>query len=862
MELLERDDYLGELEDAYKGLSNGGGSVALVSGEAGIGKTSLVERFTDKVKDRATILWGACDALFTPRPLGPLYDIASQLRNGLLKLLSNQSPRETIFGKLLDELQDKSLPNVVVIEDVHWADESTLDMIKYLGRRANRINSLFIVTYRSDEIGSKHPLRLVLGDIPSRKLVRLELPPLTEKTVNHLAASCGIKNLFEITGGNPFLLNELLSNKTGAVPSSVRDSVSAKIAGLSEMARDLVELISVIPTRAEKWLVDGIMPAKSGMLDECVGSGILRIEGDSISFRHELSRMAAEEALSEPRREWLNEQVLQSFLKQENIDGFLGRIIHHAARAHNRDVIIKYAPDAARQASILGAHSLAADHYQNALRYVDILPPEKQIELYEGRSYECYLTGKVAEGIESGETVLKLLKKVPDPAREGETNRRLSRMLWYDGRDEKGEEYLDNAIEILEKLPVSKQLAMAYSNKSQTYMLREENEAAILWGEKAAELAQQIGDLEVEAHALNNIGCAKAFMGDSSGEGCLKESLKMSLKHDFYEHASRGYTNLGSIFLQSRRLHEADVCFSAGIEYSNEKDLYTLSLCLAGHHIIVKLYLGNWDEAAETASMILRKENVPMGNKTAPNLVIGLIRARRNDPGAMDMIEKSDMLAAQVGEMEKIVLAKAARAEVFWLQSRICDVIDELVPVYDKLRRGGNPWEIGQLAYWLWKANQLPEIPERIAEPYLFQIKGDWRAAADLWEKLHCPYEQALALSEGDERSMKSAIEILNSLGASATCQLVKQNMRAVGIKSVPKGPRETTRKNVAGLTTRQLEVLNLLDKGLSNIEIGSQLYISPKTVDHHVSAILSKLNVRSRHEAAAFARSSRSNKR
>ncbi len=862
MELLERDGYLGELENAYRGLSRPGGSVALVSGEAGIGKTSLVENFTDWAEIKTTVLWGSCDALFTPRPLGPLYDIASQLRNGLSKLLSGQSPRETVFGKFLEELQAKSLPNIVVIEDVHLADESTLDLIKYLGRRAARINSLLIITYRNDEIGSNHPLRSVLGDIPSRNIVRLELPPLTEKTVNHIAATSGITNLFEITGGNPFLLNELLSNKDGAVPSSVRDSISARISGLSEGARNLVELVSVIPTRAEKRIIEEIMRTDSKTLDECIGSGLLRIEDGSISFKHELSRMAAEEALSELRREWLNEQVLQSLLKQENMDNLLGRIIHHAVRAHNEDAIITYTPEAARQASILGAHSLAVEHYQNALRYVDMLPLEKQIALYEGLSYEYYLTGKVAEGIKAGENVLKLLRGLPDAAREGEICRKLSRMLWYDCRDEKGEKYLDRAIEILERLPVSKELAMAYSNKSQTYMVREENELAIQWGERAVELARHITDLEVEAHALNNIGCARVSMNDYSGEECLKKSLEISLENNFYEHASRAYTNLGSILLQTRRLVEAEECFAAGSEYSNEKDLYTLSLCLAGHHAVVKLYLGKWDEAVEAASVVLKKENIPPGNKIAPLLVTGVIRARRNDPGAMDLIGESDLLAPRLGEMEKIVLVKAGKAEVFWLQNRLGDAVSELEQVYNKMKESGNSWEIGHLAYWLWKANRLQEIPGRIAGPYLFQIKGDWQSAADSWEKLHCPYEQALALSEGDEKGMKRAIEILDRLGASATSQVIRRSMRERGIRSVPKGPRKTTKENTAGLTTRQLEVLNLLDEGLSNIEIGNQLYISPKTVDHHISAILSKLNVRSRHEAAAFVRCGRSSER
>lgn len=855
MELLERDDHIRRLESAFDGISGAGGTIVSISGEAGIGKTSLVEQFTGKIKDKANVLWGACDALFTPRPLGPLYDISFQLKNSLLDLLKNQSSRALIFSKFLEELRDGSLPRVVVIEDVHWADESTLDLIKFLARRANRINSLFIITFRSDEIGRSHPLRFVLGDIPPKNLLRLDLAPLTAETVYRIAESSGISNLFEITAGNPFLINELLSDHSGSVPTSVKDSIMRKLAGLSDNARELVELVSVVPTRAERWLIDGAMPAGPGAIDEVTGSGVLKIEDGSVSFKHELSRMAAEESLSESRRESLNELVVRSLLKQERFDNYLGRIIHHAVRARDAEIIVRYAPDAAKQASALGAHSLASDHFQNALRYADNLPREKLIGLYEGKSYECYLTGKVSEGIEAGETVLRLLKEAPDPAREGENFRRLSRMLWYDGQDRKGEEYLDNAIGILGKLPMSSHLAMAYSNKSQIYMSREDNEPAIEWGEKAVGLARQLGDPEVEAHALNNIGCARVFMDDYSGEACLKESLEISIRNNFYEHAARAYANLGSILLQGRKLVEADECLSAGRDYSNEKDLYTLSLCLAGHHAVVKMQFGNWDEAVDTSNMVLGKHNVPPANRTAPLFVVGLVRARRNDPGADEPLEEAGRLAVQVNEMEKTIFVITARAEISWLQNRIDDAVTGLKALYDKLKRGGNSWEIGQLAYWLWKAGHLSEIPQRIAKPYLLQINGEWQAAAALWEELRCPYEQALALSEGNERGMKKAIEIFDRLGASAASQLIKQQMRGLGIKRVPKGPRHTTRANPAGLTSRQLEILRLLDDGLSNNEIGNRLFISPKTVDHHISAILSKLNVKSRHEAAALVR-------
>ncbi len=855
MELLERESYFKDLEDTFNKLPDSGGSVVLVYGEAGIGKTTLIESFVHRVEDIANILWGTCDALFTPRPLGPLYDIASQLKNGFLNLLNSQPSRPVIFSKFLENLQANEKPNIVILEDVHWADESTLDLIKFLGRRANLINSLLIITYRDDEINRDHPLRLVLGDLPAKNLSKYKLQALSEKTVNGLGQTYGIQNLFKITGGNPFLISELLSNRDEKIPSTIQDSILTKISRLSNKARELVELVCIIPTRAEKWLIDEILPADSELLEESLNSGILLLEDEAISFKHELSRMAIEEALSESKRQFLNEKLLQILIKQERIEDYLARIIHHAVSAHNKEVIIKYATDAAKQASKLGAHKLAANHYQNALRFIDGLPFQKQLELYEGRAYECYLTSQVEEGIKAAKIIIDILKKHPDPKREGENYRRMSRMFWYDCQDIKGEEYLDKAIQIFETIPPGKQLAMAYSNKSQVYMIRGNKELAVKWGEKAIKLARSVNDLDAEVHALNNIGSAKMVADDQAGEDYLKRSLELSLQNDFFEHAARAYTNLGSCYLGQRNLTEADKYFATGLEYCNGKDLFTYGLCVVGHYAYTKLCLGKWEEAIELSNVILKRDDLAVANSVIPLCILGLIRARRNDPGFKELIDKSYSLSLEIGEMEKIVIVIASKAEVFWFQNKLKDIVDEIESIYLKNKESNNIWNIGVLAYWLWKAGSLNKIPDKIAKPYMLQIKGDWKSAAKLWEKLNCSYEQAMALSEGDVEAMKSAIEIFDRMSASAASHFIKQKMRGQGIKSIPKGPRKTTRENPKGLTSREMEVLNLIGKGLSNAEIGNRLYISPKTVDHHISTILSKLSVHSRYEAAEFVR-------
>jgi DNA-binding CsgD family transcriptional regulator/tetratricopeptide (TPR) repeat protein len=569
-----------------------------------------------------------------------------------------------------------------------------------------------------------------------------------------------------------------------------------------------------------------------------------------------LARISIEESLSESRRIKLNSQVLNALIEQKNIDHFLARIVHHAAKAQISESIIKYAPLAAMQASQLGAHNQAVKHYQIALQYDNQISTEQKLTLLEGLAYECFLVGRVTDAISASEEALLILKHYPDTNREGEIYRRLSRIFWYDCQDEKGEEYLNKAIQIFEQLPPSRFLAMAYSNKSQTYSIREDSESTIRWGEKALALARELNDKEVEVHALNNIGCAKLTTEDKSGESDLLRSLEISIENNFFEHATRAYVNLGSINLQQRNLQIADKYFSKGMEYGNEKDIYVYSLCIAGHYAKTKLHFGLWDESIELANYVLKQKSAPPGNTVMPLNVLAIIRMRRNDPGALKLIEETMKMALSMGEIEKIVSIFSSKAELFWLQNKLNEFSDELNSIYLKVLKSNNPWAIGEIAYWLWKADRLIEIPKIIAKPYLLQIQGKWKEASNVWGELHCPYERALALSEGDEDAMKKSIEIFEKLGASATVQVIKQKMRESGIRSIPKGPRQTTRENFAGLTARQMDVLKLVASGLSNSEIADNLYISTKTVDHHISAIFSKLNIHSRIEASIYLQS------
>src|SRR5258706_7821330 len=301
MELLERERSFADLSAWLDAAAKLGGCIVLVGGEAGIGKTALLQEFARLLPDKR-VLWGACDALFTPRPLAPLHDIARQTQGALLAAITSGAHRDVIFSAALDELERAA--TLVVFEDLHWADEATLDLLKYLGRRISRRHPMLAVTFRDDESGPRHPLRLVIGDLPRVSTHRLTLSPLSEPAVAQLARQAGrlAKGLHDITSGNPFFVTEALAATTGTVPATLRDAVLARAARLSAGAREVAELACIVPGKTEGWLLAGAVAPDEASIEGCLGIGMVRDADGAPPFCPELARRALEGSLSPSRR--------------------------------------------------------------------------------------------------------------------------------------------------------------------------------------------------------------------------------------------------------------------------------------------------------------------------------------------------------------------------------------------------------------------------------------------------------------------------------------------------------------------------------------------------------------------------------
>ena len=852
MELLERERYLADLSEWLGAAVERSGCIALVGGEAGIGKTALLQEFS-KQQRKPRVLWGACDALFTPRPLAPLHDIARQTQGALLAAVSSGTNRDAIFTAALDELE--RAPALVVFEDLHWADEATLDLLKFLGRRIHRTRALLVVTYRDDEVGPRHPLRFVIGDLPRASLRRMWLSPLSEPAVAQLAREAGrtVKGLHGITGGNPLFVTEVLAAASDSVPVTVRDAVLARAVRLSPAAREIAELACVVPGKTELWLLEQARLLDEAGIESCLSIGMVR-QDDSLAFRHELTRHALEDSLSPARQQSLHAKVLSVLAQRPGISA--ARLAHHANGARNAEAVLRFAPIAAAQAVSVGAHREAASHYQVALRYADGLVPHERAELLEQLAYEYYLTDQPEGSIEARRSALAIWRASGERLKEGDALRWLSRLTWIAGRRTEANQYAAEAVTTLETLPPGPELAMAYGNRSQLDMLAHDVDSAIIWAQRTIALAEPWGNNEILSHALNNLGTARLLGDDTAGWADLERSLQLALAGGLQEHVARAYTNLSSTSVCRRSYGKSSPYLRDGLAYCEEHDLDTWRLYMLAWSARAKFECGDWSGASEDAEAVLQHPRTSPISRVPALTVLGHLRVRRGDPDAHSPLEEARALVGAMQELQRIGPLVVALAEAAWLAGDREGVVREVQAAFELARHRRDPWMTGELAVWLWRAEAIEQPPADVAEPYALEMSGDWRNAARAWSQLGCPYEQATLLARhGSESEQREALVILERLGAAPATQALRKQMRAQGVRGVPRGSRDSTRSNPHGLTKREVEILALLSEGLRNSAIARRLFVSTKTVEHHVSAILTKLGVPSRAEAVAMAR-------
>lgn len=858
MKLLERSTELDRLRALLHTARTGEGRLVFLGGEAGVGKTSLVREFCQSVQSQFRVLTGTCDPLSAPRPLGPLVDIANGVGGELERLLQGNGPQHEAFGAFLRVLSAGQKPSVVVFEDLHWADEATLDLVRYVGRHLGSVPALLIMTYRDDELGPRHSLRVVIGDLATAVGVyRIALPPLSLDAVRALAEGTGMDAaaLHSSTGGNPFFVTEVLAFSGRGTPPTVRDAILARAARLSGVARETLEMAAVIGVESESWLLAELGPDG---IEECISAGMLRAEPDALAFRHELSRNAILDAITPVRQILFHRLVLKAL--QQKSGGFsdLARLAHHAEGAGDGEAVLAYAPAAAERAATLRAHREAAAQYARALHFAGDLTAERRADLLEHLSLECSLTDQIPEAIEARRSALETRRRTGDRLNEGEDLRLLSTLLFAIGRPTEAEATCLSAIRLLEELPPGAPLALAYGQLSEIRTEAGDLVGGMALAERAMALADGIGDRESQVLAAIGLGDASVRAGDRErGFALIEEGWQLAREASFEEGIARALRSLAIGTLFTREHARSEKYLHQLLDFSAERDLPVWRGWALSFLSRTYFHEGRWAEASDAATAALRVPRPRMMFRVWALITLGHLRARQGDPEATHVLDEALERAESIQHYESVMTVRGVRAEAAWLAGDWPRALEEAGAVYDQALAAGDEWCIGELAFWMWRAGKPPPLTTRTAEPYAQQMAGNWEAAAASWHERGRPYDEAQALADsGDVAVLRRALEQFERLGARPAATFVARRLRALGARDIPRGPRHATRAHPHRLTEREVEILTLVAKGFRNSDIADRLYLSAKTVDHHVSSILGKLGLRTRTAAAVeFAR-------
>jgi DNA-binding CsgD family transcriptional regulator/tetratricopeptide (TPR) repeat protein len=853
--LLERQAELEMLGTAVARAGTGRGSAVLVLGEAGVGKTSLVKAFLSAAAGRARVLTGACEDLLTPRALGPLRDAARSAAGGpLAAALSPEVDPDLVFAAVCDELAAPPSPAVLVVEDVHWADGATLDVLRYLGTRVQGLPAVLLMTYRDDALARDHPLRGVLGALGSTAASRLRLTSLTADAVRAMAAPTSLDpgELFELTGGNPFYVSEVLANPSDVVPPTVVDAVLARVRTLSQEAQMALDRLAVIPSGAEVGLLR-ILVGDLAPVAEAERAGVVEVRGDLVAFRHELARRAVAESLPASVRLELNADVLCALLTGPDSDPF--RILHHAVEAGDDNAVITHGEEAAREAARVGAHRQAAACYAQVLARGHRLSTARRAALGEAYSWALSNSNQLHFAVAAAATAAELWQQDGDDTRLVRSLVTLSRQQWLTERTAAARASAERAFELARPLGDSYQNALATLNLGGLLVVIDREADGLPYLDEALGIAERCGAASVAALCRNYRGSARLQLGDLRGCEDLLAGMAQAAELDNHEYVMRAYYNLIEGLWRLGEYREAFGYLEQAESFGRDRDFRVHGYMFAARRARLALMRGQWAQAEAALRDLLDGQDDPgmIGRETVP--VLARVLVRQGSAGAPEWLARAARHAATADVLEWLVPTGLAHIEQAWLSGDHGRAGPYPGLLLERTDRPGMAVQRGELLLYLGRLG-YPAAPfAGCPEPYAAALRGDWGSAADAWLAAGDPYEQALALAEsGQVEPCLEALTILDGLGAAPAVALVRRRLRGLGVARLPRRPQPGTLTNPAGLTDRQLEILRLVAAGLSNAEIAQRLVVSTRTVDHHVSAILAKLGVATRREAAARA--------
>jgi ATP/maltotriose-dependent transcriptional regulator MalT len=857
MRLLERGEQTAQLTRVLQQAKQRRGRIVLVGGPAGIGKTSIANAFAHAAAEEgATVRIGACDDLHAPRAFAPFRDIATgQSRLG--QALRGDADRTEVLDAILAELDDPLRPVVFILEDLHWADDATLDAVLVAGRRIEHLGAVLLATYRDDAITATHPLRRVLGGLSTAALERVDMAPLSRAAVATLAGRPvdTVDDLYAATGGNPFYVREMLTVPDDRVPSGIRDAVVRRVMALPEAARRALEALSVVPSEAERWLIEAVVEPGARALDDAERAGIVVADAHAVRFAHEIARRAVESELTTGARVSLNAAVAAALVAR---DCDATRILHHAVEAGDGGLVLRHGSVAAREAARLGSHRAALQAYRQVYRFAGGLPPADRAALALEYAYELQLGSRPADAVSVAAEAVRLLEDGGDTAALAGALLVLSRAAYWHQGQAAALPHAARAVQLVDGVEPSSEKAMAYAHMSRLHLLANRNDEAEAWSARALDEAARANHLPAEAGARVTHGAAGVDLGRHDAFAELERGLELARRHGFHESAIRGFFHAVVALARLGRLDDAERLVAEGLAYAADRQVVYATLRLRGLLGVFRLARGRFEDARTVLEDALRDEGEPGIAGVQPRAWLAQALGRMGEGGPEPIAREAWRLAADSEEAPRVCAAAVARIELAWLAQRpdaARVVARPALLLADSTRHG---WYAGDVRLYLQRAGLAVDPPPagvRLLDAHAAALRGDHAASARQWEAMGYSYEHAVELVYcDDEDAMLDGVRRLDELGAVATANLARAVLRTRGVTSVPRGPTRRTRENPAGLTDRQVDVLALLADGMTNAEIADRLVLSVRTVDHHVSAILGKLDVATRQEAAARA--------